>query len=75
MKQKIFIKENDILYKAGQQEDYKLGQDEEKINRNTEFVKNLLFANKFTISEIANFASVDESFVKKVRSNLKQKNS
>jgi hypothetical protein len=65
-----FKKEEDIFYKVGQQE----GQNEERINRNTEFVTNLLLADKFTIAEIANFASVDEAFVKKVRAKLKQKN-
>ncbi|MDR0794116.1 MAG: hypothetical protein LBE82_12485 [Chitinophagaceae bacterium] len=61
-------------YEAGQYEGYQSGQHEERLNRNTEFVTNLLLAGKFTVSEIANFASVDESFVKKVRRELKQKN-
>jgi len=36
-------------------------------------VQNLLSANKFTISEIANFAGVTETFVKKVRTALNKK--
>ena len=39
----------------------------------TEVVSNLLAANKFSISEIANFAGVSEDFVKKVRTSLKKK--
>jgi hypothetical protein len=35
-----------------------------------EFVKNLLLANKFTISEIATYASVTEDFVEKVKKTL-----
>jgi hypothetical protein len=85
LKDVTFKKENDIFYiegqRAGQQEGHKsgrdegfrAGQDEERINRKTVFVTNLLSGN-FTVSEIANFASVDEAFVKEVLSKLKQKN-
>ncbi|MEP7109916.1 MAG: hypothetical protein ABI760_18110 [Ferruginibacter sp.] len=37
-----------------------------------EVVKNLLAANNFTITEIANLANVTEAFVKKVRRDLKK---
>jgi hypothetical protein len=69
-----FKKEEDIFYRVGRHEGYEAGQNEERINRNTEFVQNLLLANKFTIVEIANFANVDESFVKRVYSKLNPKN-
>jgi hypothetical protein len=65
-----FVKEEDIFYKVGQHEGYEAGQQE----KNLEFVTTLLHAGRFSISEIANFASVDEAFVKKVRAKLKQKN-
>jgi hypothetical protein len=35
-----------------------------------EVVKNLILANRFTIAEIANFASVTEDFVEKVKKTL-----
>ena len=38
-----------------------------------EVVSNLLAAGKFTISEIANFATVSEDFVKKVLADLNKK--
>lgn len=40
--------------------------------KNYEFVANLLNADKFTVSEIANFANVTEAFVKKVKKELKK---
>jgi hypothetical protein len=61
-----FKKEDDIFYKVGQHEG--------EINKSIEFVTTLLLADKFTVSEIANFARVDEVFVKKVRHESKQKN-
>lgn len=36
-----------------------------------EFVNNLLTANRFTISEIANFAGVTEDFVEEVKASVK----
>ncbi|SEN07571.1 hypothetical protein SAMN05216436_11167 [bacterium A37T11] len=39
----------------------------------TEFVTKLLQANKFTIAEITNFASVPEKFVIKVQADLAKK--
>ena len=36
-----------------------------------EFVKNLLASNKFSIPEIANFADVSESFVRRVKKEIK----
>lgn len=45
----------------------KEGKAEGKAEVKAEVVKNLLSANKFTIAEIANFASVSEAFVKDVQ--------
>ena len=39
--------------------------------KNYEFVTNLLWADKFTIAEISNFANVSEAFVRKVKKELK----
>lgn len=36
-----------------------------------QFVNNLLTANRFTISEIANFAGVTEDFVEEVKASVK----
>ncbi|MBX2921963.1 MAG: Rpn family recombination-promoting nuclease/putative transposase [Chitinophagaceae bacterium] len=41
--------------------------------KSLEFIQNLLSAGKFSVSEIAGFAGVTESFVKKVRTSLKKK--
>ena len=38
-----------------------------------EFVSNLLVAGKFTVAEIANYATVSEAFVKKIRAELNRK--
>jgi flagellar biosynthesis/type III secretory pathway protein FliH len=46
------------------------GKAEAEKKNKTEFVKNLLMANKFTISEIAAYASVSEDFVEKVKQTL-----
>lgn len=67
----VFLKSKDNAFKEGIQKGI-----EEGIQKGTEltkaqFVKNLLSANKFSISEIANFANVTESFVRKVKKELK----
>ncbi len=41
--------------------------------KNFEVVQNLLSTNRFTIAEIANFAGVTESFVKKLQSKVEKK--
>ena len=41
--------------------------------KSREFIQNLLTAGKFSVSEIAGFAGVTESFVGKVRASLKKK--
>lgn len=40
--------------------------------KNREFIFNVMHAGRFTISEIANFANVSESFVKKLKKELKK---
>ena len=56
----FFKEENDIFYKVG----FEKG----KIS----VVKNLLESNRFTISEIANFAGVTEAFVENVRTGIQK---
>lgn len=52
-----------------------VAREEGKVEGKTEVITNLLATGKFTISEIANFTSVSEVFVKKVRAiQLKKKN-
>jgi hypothetical protein len=52
---------------------YELLKSEGKLEGKAEVVANLLTSGKFTVSEIANFASVDEDFVRKVRADLGKK--
>jgi hypothetical protein len=52
---KYFREDRDMFYIRGEQK----GE-----------LKNLLFANKFTVSEIATYASVTEDFVEKVKKTL-----
>ncbi|MDX3916922.1 MAG: hypothetical protein QHC79_25495 [Pseudosphingobacterium sp.] len=49
------------------------GKIEGKIEGKQEVVSNLLLATKFSISEIANLANVEESFVRKVKADLAKK--
>jgi predicted transposase YdaD len=46
------------------------GKAEAEKKSKTTFVKNLLLANKITISEIATYAGVSEDFVEKVKKPL-----
>ncbi len=72
---KYISEEKDILYRRGEIKGIEKGIEKGKIEgeekKSYEVVKNLLVANKFTIAEIANFASVTEAFVKKVKKTLK----
>ena len=47
------------------------GREEGMEKKSYEVVKNLLSTGKFTIAEIANFASVNETFVRKVKKGMK----
>ena len=55
------------IHEAAMEKGIEKGKEESK----TEFVKNLLAANKFTVVEIANFANVTEAFVRKVKKTAK----
>jgi len=55
---KYFKEENDILYKRGEE------------RKSREVIKNLLAAGEFSIKAIANYASVSEAFVRKVKREL-----
>ncbi len=62
----FFKEENDIFYLRG----VRKGREEQREEEKTGFVKNLLAAGKFTITEIANFAEVTEDFVLKIKDTL-----
>lgn len=56
--------------KEGRKEGRKKGIEEGEERKSYEVVKNLLIADKFTVSEIANFANVSEQFVQKVNEDI-----
>jgi predicted transposase/invertase (TIGR01784 family) len=68
---KLITKEKDILYRMGERDGLEKGKMEGEEKTRYEVVKNMLAANKFTIAEIANFANVTESFVRKVKKTIK----
>jgi len=55
----------DIYIEKGRKEGFEKGKEQ--------IVQNLINTGKFTVSEIANFAGVPETFVKKVRSSMNKK--
>ena len=61
----FFKEERDPFYKRGQVRGVEKGK--------ASVVANLLSSGKFTVSEIANFATVSEDFVKKVQADLNKK--
>lgn len=61
----FFKEERDVLYRRGEIKG--------EARRNHDFVENLLSADRFTVAEVANFASVTEAFVKKVQKELEAK--
>jgi len=65
-----FTKEKDFLYIMGEREGHEKGLEKGAEKKSYEVVKNLLLANQFTISQIAKFADVPESFVEKVKKTL-----
>jgi len=67
---KYFGEERDMFYIRGEQKGLEMGELRGLEKGQTEFVKKLLLANKFTTSEIANYASVTEDFVEKVKKTL-----
>ena len=74
----FFKEENDIFYKVGEkrglEKGLEKGLEEGEVNgeekKSYQVVKNLISANRFTIPEIANFADVSETFVRKVKKSL-----
>lgn len=56
----------DIFVEKGRKKGWK----EAEAKKNYEVVRNLLLAGRFTVSEIANFVSVTEAFVDKVKESL-----
>ena len=59
----------ETIKKIEREEGFERGMEKGK----EQVVKNLLAADKFSISEIAGFAGVAEAFVKKIRVSLKKK--
>lgn len=55
----------------GLEEGRKKGREEGREEGKSEVVKNLIVSAKFTIAEIANFANVSESFVRKIKKEIK----
>ena len=60
--------------KEGRKEGFEKGIEKGFEKGKEQIVQNLINTRKFTMSEIANFAGVPESFVKKVRSSMNKKN-
>ena len=58
---------SDAIYQMGEKE----GEIKGKVESQSEFVKNLLITNRFTTSEIANFAGVTEDFVEEIKASVK----
>lgn len=63
----------EVLKKQERQQGLERGLQQGVEQKSYEFVVNLLAAGKFTIAEIANYATVSEDFVKKVRADLAKK--
>ena len=60
----------EVLKKQERQQGLQQGLQQGAEQKSYEVVGNLLVAGKFTDSEIANFATVTEDFVRKVRADL-----
>jgi predicted transposase/invertase (TIGR01784 family) len=65
----------DVLIEKGRREGIEKGREEGMEKKGYEVVKNLLTADKFTIAEIANFANVQEDFVREIKKNHNNDNS
>lgn len=63
----------EVLKKQERQQGLEQGLQQGAEQKSYEVVSNLLAAGKFTDSEIANFATVTEDFVRKVRADLNKK--
>jgi flagellar biosynthesis/type III secretory pathway protein FliH len=74
--------ENDFLYKKGEEKGEKIGwekgekigwkkgREEERENKNREFVSNLIQQTEFSDTKIADLATVSIQFVQKIRTDL-----
>ncbi|MGH2642462.1 MAG: hypothetical protein ACRDE2_00815 [Chitinophagaceae bacterium] len=60
------------LLKEGREEGIEKGIEKGRKEAKAQVIKKLLSAKKFTTSEIANFASVSESFVRRVKKGMKK---
>jgi hypothetical protein len=58
----FFKEENDIFFQRGEKRGIE--------KSSADIVKNLLLSERFSISEIANFANVTEEFVQKIKEQL-----
>ncbi len=63
----------DLLIEKGRKEGVEKGIEKGAEQKSYEFVVKLLDAGKFTVAEIANYATVSEDFVKKVHADLAKK--
>ena len=61
----------ETIKKIEREEGFEMGMEKGIEKGKEEVVKNLLAADKFSISEIAGFAGVTEAFVKKMRAAFK----
>ena len=65
--------EREEVFEKGIGKGRKKGVEEGIEKKSREFIQNLLTAGKFSVSAIAGFAGVAESFVRKVRASVKKK--
>lgn len=63
-------KEDQEGIQIGMEKGIEKGMEKGVVQKSYEVVKNLLLVNKFTTGEIANFANVNETFVRKVKKDL-----
>ena len=68
----FFKEENDIFYKVGEKRGMEKGIEEGRETTSFLFVKKLLQAKRFTIAEIANFASVTDAYVRKIKKSIEK---
>lgn len=66
----IKMLEREEGFEIGMEKGMEIGIEQESERKSREVVTNLLQANQFTITTIANFASVTEAFVEKVKKDL-----
>jgi hypothetical protein len=67
----FFKEETDFMFKRGEKVGEEKAYQKAHKKAKTIVVKNLLDANRFTVSEIANYAGVSEDFVREVQKEYK----